>query len=168
MSEQADDKRLPINGDAAPPAPTLGQRLKIRTTVHMAGEVLPFFWPMRSFIHHNPLHGLEHLPFDEAVALASRLFHARGFLPRADYQRFLRDGDIDPAVIETLIERFLADWRARQDPPPDDAEIAELEQVLLTLMTRMDQPTPGGGYPSTALIVDCLLQLLSAPEDDRR
>ena len=47
----------------------LGQTLKIRTMVYVAGEPIPFFWPMRSFIHHNPLHGLEHLPFDKAVAL---------------------------------------------------------------------------------------------------
>ena len=48
--------------------PTLGKKLKIRSMVTMAGEVLPFFWPMRNFIHHNPLHGLEHLPFQVAAA----------------------------------------------------------------------------------------------------
>ena len=38
---------------------TLGQKLKIRSMVYVAAEPIPFFWPMRSFIHHNPLHGLE-------------------------------------------------------------------------------------------------------------
>ncbi len=37
--------------------------------VTVAGEFLPFMWPMRNFIYHNPLHGLEHLPFEAAVAL---------------------------------------------------------------------------------------------------
>ena len=40
----------------------LGMSLKIRSMIHMAAEPIPFFWPMRTFIHHNPLHGLEHLP----------------------------------------------------------------------------------------------------------
>ena len=44
----------------------LGRRLKIRSSIHVAAEPLPLFWPMRTFIHHNPLHGLEHLPFEEA------------------------------------------------------------------------------------------------------
>jgi len=45
----------------------LGRRLKIRAMVQVAGEPIPYFWPMRTFIHHNPLHGLEHLPFAQAV-----------------------------------------------------------------------------------------------------
>jgi hypothetical protein len=44
----------------------LGLRLKIRAMIHVAAEPIPYFWPMRTFIHHNPLHGLEHLPFKEA------------------------------------------------------------------------------------------------------
>jgi len=49
----------------------LGRRLKIRTMIHLAGEPIPYFWPMRTFIHHNPLYGLEHLPFEAAVAEVS-------------------------------------------------------------------------------------------------
>ena len=50
----------------------LGQKLQIRAMIYVAGEPIPFFWPMRSFIHHNPLHGLEHLPFEDAVAEGER------------------------------------------------------------------------------------------------
>jgi hypothetical protein len=79
----------------------------------MAGEVLPFFWPMRNFIHHNPLHGLEHLPFEQAVAEASHLFHARGYLPRVDYQQLMQRGSIQPEVIDELVAEFVTRWLAR-------------------------------------------------------
>lgn len=55
----------------------LGQRLSIRTMIYVAGQPVPFFWPMRSFIHHNPLHGLEHRPFHTALETGQRLFHGR-------------------------------------------------------------------------------------------
>jgi uncharacterized protein YbcC (UPF0753/DUF2309 family) len=45
----------------------LDRKLKIRSMVYVAGEPIPYFWPMRNFIHHNPLHGLEKLPFAQAV-----------------------------------------------------------------------------------------------------
>ena len=54
---------------------SLGKSLKIRSTIQVAAEPISFFWPMRTFIHHNPLHGLEHLPFDLAVKEGKRLFH---------------------------------------------------------------------------------------------
>ena len=45
---------------------SLGMKAQIRSMIFVAGEPIPFFWPMRAFIHHNPLHGLEQLPFEEA------------------------------------------------------------------------------------------------------
>lgn len=110
----------------------LGGRLKIRAMVHVAGEAIPFFWPMRTFIHHNPLYGLEHLSFHEAVLEGSRLFHGRGYLPRAIYQRYLAEGKIDPEHLSGQIERFLE----------DQPEIPGLDRhhLLLALATRISEP----------------------------
>ncbi|SEA20720.1 hypothetical protein SAMN05660964_01112 [Thiothrix caldifontis] len=85
----------------------LGMKLKIRSMIHMAAEPIPFFWPMRTFIHHNPLHGLEHLPFAEAVAQGSKLFHGRGYLPRSTYQGYLAQGKLDTGVLQAELAAFL-------------------------------------------------------------
>jgi Uncharacterized protein conserved in bacteria len=106
---------------------TLGRRLQIRTMVHMAGEPIPNFWPMRTFIHHNPLFGLEHLPFEQAVAQGEQLFHARGYLPREQYQRYLAEGRIDRAELEAQLRRFLAN-----EPAVADLDLAALFMHLLT------------------------------------
>ncbi|WP_296804927.1 putative inorganic carbon transporter subunit DabA [Thiocapsa sp.] len=136
-----------------PTGPDLGRTLKIRSMVTVAGEFLPFMWPMRNFIHHNPLNGFEHLPFEEAVELATRLFHARGYLRRTDYQALMREGRIDPDIIEDLVSEFLKDWVPRHDASEDDGEGLDLGRILVTLMTRMDQPSVGNAYPSTEAIL---------------
>ncbi len=111
---------------------TLGQKLKIRSMIYVAAEPIPFFWPMRSFIHHNPLHGLEQLPFQEAVAEGSRLFHGRAFLTRVQYQGYLRDGRIDAAHLAASIDTFVA---SRPAIPGLD-----LARWLMALLTETDRP----------------------------
>ncbi|MCP5298194.1 MAG: DUF2309 domain-containing protein [Chromatiaceae bacterium] len=111
-------------------SPPIGQKLRVRAMIYVAGEPVPFFWPMRAFIHHNPLHGLEQLPFDKAVAKGERLFHARGFLPRTVYQRYLADGQVDRAALEAGIRRFVA-IHSPQLP-------FDLGDWLVTEMTRRD------------------------------
>lgn len=144
--------------------PSLGQRLKIRSMVTMAGEVLPFFWPMRNFIHHNPLHGLEHLPFEQAVAEASRLFHARGWLRRTEYQRMLGEGDIDLDTLEALVSEQVDAWlrdnatnpeRSPERDPDADYSVL-LKRLLLAMLTTLDQPAPGDRTPCAEEILACL------------
>lgn len=109
-----------------------GRRLKIRAMIYVAGEPITFFWPMRTFIHHNPLQGLEHLPFQQAVAEGERLYHARRFLPRTTYQDYLAAGLIDRAVLSAEVEQFVA----------TQAEIPSLDlhHLLMTLVTEVKQP----------------------------
>lgn len=111
---------------------SMGQTLKIRSTVYVAGEPIPFFWPMRSFIHHNPLHGLEHLPFPEAVAKGQQLFHARGFLPRRESQRYLTAGQVDRERLAAEVAAFAA---GREAVPGID-----LPAWLLALLTEVEHP----------------------------
>jgi hypothetical protein len=139
--------------------PALGRKLKIRSMVTVAGEVLPFFWPMRNFIHHNPLHGLEHLPFKDAVAEATRLFHARGWLPRPAYQRMLADGAMHREDLAAEIDAFVAAWLAEQGEDGDaaDGEVAALlREILLAMMTATSQPSPGDREPCAEAVLACL------------
>ena len=146
-SETAPPGQTDQTGRTGQTGPTLGKRLKIRSMVTMAGEVLPFFWPMRNFIHHNPLHGLEHLPFEQAVAEAERLFHARGYLRRVEYQRLMAKGSIDPAVLSQLLNDFVDDWMAEHHEAGDEDLRNLLRRCLGAMITRMDQPAPGTDVP---------------------
>ncbi len=159
---EATAPRIPADGKQN--RPSLGKRLKIRSMVTVAGEVLPFFWPMRNFIHHNPLHGLEHLPFEQAVAEATRLFHARGWLPRTDYQRMLVEGAIDDTDIAAEVDAFVAEWLAEQGVEQAGATDADadanlswlLRETLIAMLTKTSQPTPGDREPCAEEVLACL------------
>ncbi len=111
---------------------SMGQHLRIRAMVYVAAEPIPYFWPMRSFIHHNPLHGLERLPFEQAVEEGAKLFHARGFLPREAYQRYLAEGQVDTETLQGLVAQFVA----------SQGTSVPVDQVgwLMTELTRQTQP----------------------------
>ncbi|MEO1767754.1 DUF2309 domain-containing protein [Thiobacter aerophilum] len=132
---------------------SLGRRLRIRATVHVAGEPIPFFWPMRTFIHHNPLHGLEHLPFVEAVREGTELFGARGYLPRVEYQQALAEGRVERSALEREVAAYAA--RAERFPGLD------LAQLLLTL--TVSEPAPLGPPPMLADGADLAAALAQAP-----
>jgi uncharacterized protein YbcC (UPF0753/DUF2309 family) len=110
----------------------LGLRLKIRAMIHVAAEPIPFFWPMRTFIHHNPLHGLEHLPFEQAAHQGAELFHGRAFLPRRIYQGDLAAGKVDRPLLSAAITQFL---ESREGIAGID-----LQHWLTVLMTEVGEP----------------------------
>lgn len=45
---------------------------EVRELVHRASMVLAHYWPMTTFVHHNPIRSLETLPFHDAVKFARR------------------------------------------------------------------------------------------------
>ncbi|MEJ2060492.1 MAG: DUF2309 domain-containing protein [Gammaproteobacteria bacterium] len=140
----------------------LGQKLQIRAMIYVAGESIPYFWPMRSFIHHNPLHGLEHLPFAEAIEEGRRLFHAKGYLSRADYQRYLAQGRIDKVELASGVDRFLAD----QESLPE----LDWNSWLQALLTQTGQPVVQPGMLARVSDIQSALSQrplgASTPEDE--
>ncbi len=136
---------------------TLGTRLKIRSIVHMAGEPIPNFWPMRTFIHHNPLFGLEHLNFADAVAEGQRLFHARGYLPRSDYQVYLNEGRIDRAQLAAQLKRQLA----------NEAPVGELDLHGLLLHLLTGSPSQLGAQLRMADAADLHAVLAGTAQPER-
>ncbi len=111
---------------------TLGTRLKIRSMIQMAAEPIPFFWPMRTFIHHNPLHGLEDMPFAEAAAKGAELFHGRTFLSRKIYQKYLTEGEINPSAIAAVIRSFTTSCQQING--------IDLNKWLMSLLKETEQP----------------------------
>ena len=111
---------------------TLGQQLKIRSMIYVAAEPVPYFWPMRGFIHHNPLHGLEDLPFQRGVEKGANLFHGETYLPREVYQQYLHQGKVDRERLAQEVERFLAD---RINTSGLDSQ-----HMLMTLLTKIKAP----------------------------
>ncbi|MCE5387471.1 MAG: DUF2309 domain-containing protein [Acidithiobacillus sp.] len=112
---------------------TLGDRLKVRSMIYVAGEPIPRFWPMRTFIHHNPLFGLEHLPFPDAVEEGSRLFHGQGYLTRQQYQEYRKEGKVDDGALRRYLQDFLSKHSL-------DLPGIELEQWLWTLLVEYGKP----------------------------
>ncbi|MGH7215783.1 MAG: putative inorganic carbon transporter subunit DabA, partial [Nitrospiraceae bacterium] len=70
------------------------QQERLRSKVVHAAAVIHEQGPITTFIHTNPLHGLEHLPFEQAVAEAERITGGRGYLPNEEFRRLYRSGRI--------------------------------------------------------------------------
>lgn len=81
-------------------------RMELRSLVKLASEPISHFWPMKTFIHHNPLHGLEHLPFEQAIEEGTKYLGGAGYLSNTDYQHYYRQGRISNEAINDVLARF--------------------------------------------------------------
>ncbi|TFG63849.1 MAG: DUF2309 family protein, partial [Nitrospirales bacterium] len=70
------------------------ERDNIRQLVQEASEPIAPFWPMRTMIAQNPIHGLEYLPFDQAVRVGKDLLGGSGYLPNETYRQLYQEGRI--------------------------------------------------------------------------
>ncbi len=84
--------------------PTETQRIELRSFVKLAGEPISHYWPMKTFIHHNPLHGLEHLHFEKAIDEAERFLGGRGYLPNEYYRDYFKQGRITGEALDEAIK----------------------------------------------------------------
>jgi uncharacterized protein YbcC (UPF0753/DUF2309 family) len=85
------------------------RRMELRGVVRLAGEVIAKYWPMRTFIHHNPLHGLEYLPFHEAVRRGQKFLGGRGYLSGATFRASLRSGRLSLRHLDEALKPLARD-----------------------------------------------------------
>ncbi|MGH8628168.1 MAG: putative inorganic carbon transporter subunit DabA, partial [Gammaproteobacteria bacterium] len=77
----------------------------LRHLIAEACEPIAQFWPMKNFVHHNPIHGLEHLPFDKAVREAKHLLGGNGYLSNKEYRQLYREGRITAEGVIRALQR---------------------------------------------------------------
>ncbi|MFL2547264.1 MAG: DUF2309 domain-containing protein [Candidatus Rariloculaceae bacterium] len=73
--------------------------------IEEAAQPVSQFWPMKGFVSHNPIMGLEHLPFDEAAREAKHLFGADAYLPVEEHRDNFRSGRITERSVDRALER---------------------------------------------------------------
>ena len=115
------------------------ERMELRALILLTSEVIADYWPMRTFVHHNPLHGLEYLHFEEAVSRARRLRDINGYLPVQIFRDYFHCGRILLDQLDAALKTRADDKRVRLG-----AHDVALEAVLRA----------------------CMLQDLSAPPND--
>ncbi|MEV6867565.1 DUF2309 domain-containing protein [Streptosporangium subroseum] len=85
------------------------RRTGISDLVDEAARLLPEQSPLQAFVHHNTLHAFEHLPFDDAVVHAARLFGTEPFQSEAAFQSCVDSGRIQQEDLDAVIEPMTAD-----------------------------------------------------------
>ena len=67
-------------------------------------HVLPSQAPIRDFVHHNTLHGYQHLPFDQALAAARRELGISGYWPADRFRAEHAAGRISLDDLEAVLD----------------------------------------------------------------
>ena len=117
-------------------------RRHLEHEVEHVSHILPGQGPIDTFVHHNTLHGLQHLRFEDAIAEAGALLGGRGYLPEEEFRRHhasgrITDQDLDRALRERLAggEEVLAQIGAR--------EITAREVWTIALTRGVEPMEPG-------------------------
>ncbi len=75
--------------------------------VEKASRVVGYSWPMAYFVHHNPINGLENLPFHRAIRLANHFLGSRGYLPNEKYRKQVELGRIKITHLDSAIQSYI-------------------------------------------------------------
>jgi len=100
-----------------------GALQSLEKAIEAAAHLLPAQGPITVFIHHNPLHAFEDLPFDRALAKSAELFGQEPYLPESSYRDALATGRIRADDLYQVLE--------------DDLRLRSIDGVA-RLVSRLD------------------------------
>lgn len=94
---------------------TINKQEKI---LHHLEHYLPSQSPLKDFVHHNTLHAFQHMPFHEAMKMASEVFGYTTYMSLDEFRekyrtRMISDAALDRAILARTDEGTLVEWRDR-------------------------------------------------------
>ena len=85
------------------------QREELQSLVKKASGPISHYWPMKTFIHHNPLHGLEGLHFEEGIKEAEKIFRGDGYLQNKENRIYYKKGRITEEALNNALNEVSKD-----------------------------------------------------------
>lgn len=115
-----------------------GEHAWLHDLIHRLEHVLPAQAPIKDFVHHNTLHGFQHLHFRDALAAAEAATGNHGYQAPEAFRAYFKQGRID-----------LSDLNAALDETPE---------------LRADEPVAGGIARRDVLLAALRFDLKPLPQ----
>ena len=96
----------------------------IRARALAAADALPRTFPIGTFVAANPLHGLEHLPFEQAATAAAATMGASSYLSEQEYRDLYAGGRIREHELRRAVVQHWPDADRRPSLDDPDVELA--------------------------------------------
>lgn len=112
------------------------RRMELRALIRLASEIIAYYWPMRTFVHHNPLHGLETCGFEDAAREGQRVFGGRSYLADAIYRDYFESGRIAKEHLDAALQPRALDKAVDLGP----ATVAHVDVLRACLLHDLQRP----------------------------